>query len=172
MHNQKLTWTDELLVELRKYVEDGLSGSQIAKLLNTTRNSVLGKIHRLGLQLKGASGRFPEGAARTGGIASIRKRGLKPRVAAAKAAPMVCEPLPVIIERGAGRAVSLMDAKLRDCRAVLDTSDGAVLFCGHTTGFNWKGQRSSYCPEHHALYFVTPTSPQERRARHASERAA
>ena len=43
-------WTDERVELLKKLWQDGLSASQIAKQLGgVTRNSVIGKVHRLGL---------------------------------------------------------------------------------------------------------------------------
>ena len=45
-----ITWSDDRIAELKKHHEDGLSCSQIAfKLGGTTRNAVIGKVHRLGL---------------------------------------------------------------------------------------------------------------------------
>lgn len=43
-------WSDERVEVLKKLWHDGLSASQIAKLLGgVTRNAVIGKVHRLGL---------------------------------------------------------------------------------------------------------------------------
>lgn len=45
-----MDWTDERVENLKKLWQDGLSASQIAKQLGgTTRNAVIGKVHRLGL---------------------------------------------------------------------------------------------------------------------------
>ena len=44
------TWTDERVEQLKKLWAEGLSASQIAERLGgITRNSVIGKVHRLGL---------------------------------------------------------------------------------------------------------------------------
>lgn len=44
------TWTDERVASLTKLWAEGLSGSEIATQLGgITRNSVIGKVHRLGL---------------------------------------------------------------------------------------------------------------------------
>ena len=47
-----MSWTPEKEQKLRQYWKKGLSGSQIARMLgdNTTRNSVIGKAHRLKLE--------------------------------------------------------------------------------------------------------------------------
>jgi GcrA cell cycle regulator len=44
-----MTWTDEAIEQLRQLTADGLYASEIAANLKTTRNSVIGKQHRLGL---------------------------------------------------------------------------------------------------------------------------
>lgn len=42
-------WTDDVLTSLKDFWNRGWSASQIAAQLRTSRNAVLGKIHRLGL---------------------------------------------------------------------------------------------------------------------------
>ncbi len=43
-------WTEQRVADLRRLWAEGLSASQIARRLgNTTRNAVIGKVHRLGL---------------------------------------------------------------------------------------------------------------------------
>jgi GcrA cell cycle regulator len=43
------TWTPERVEQLRSFVVNGLTCSQIATEIGVTRNAVIGKIHRLGL---------------------------------------------------------------------------------------------------------------------------
>jgi GcrA cell cycle regulator len=43
------TWTSERVALLKSYFDAGLSCSQIAREIGTTRNAVIGKMHRLGL---------------------------------------------------------------------------------------------------------------------------
>jgi len=48
-------WTDDRIEALsRMWLEEGLSASQIGARLGTSRNSVIGKVHRLGLRLRPA----------------------------------------------------------------------------------------------------------------------
>ena len=52
-------WTDERVEALRRLWGEGLSASQIAKQLgDVSRNAVIGKVHRLGLEgrVKGTEG--------------------------------------------------------------------------------------------------------------------
>ena len=48
-------WTDDKIEALsRMWLEEGLSASQIGARLGTSRNSVIGKVHRLNLRLRPA----------------------------------------------------------------------------------------------------------------------
>lgn len=42
-------WPPERIAKLRKFWDEGLSGSQIGERLGTTKNAVIGEAHRLGL---------------------------------------------------------------------------------------------------------------------------
>ena len=49
-----MSWTDERVEKLKELWSDGMSASQIAKVLGgVTRNAVIGKVHRLGLSNRG-----------------------------------------------------------------------------------------------------------------------
>ena len=48
-----MAWTNERVEELKNLWSEGLSASQIAKRLgDVTRNAVIGKVHRLGLEAR------------------------------------------------------------------------------------------------------------------------
>ena len=48
-----MAWTDERVEQLKKLWSEGLSASQIANRLgDVTRNAVIGKVHRLGLEAR------------------------------------------------------------------------------------------------------------------------
>ena len=42
-----MIWTDEVVEELKKMWDRGMTTGQIAKALNVTKNSIIGKVHRL-----------------------------------------------------------------------------------------------------------------------------
>ncbi len=42
-----MIWTDEAVEELKKMWDKGMTTGQIAKALNVTKNSIIGKVHRL-----------------------------------------------------------------------------------------------------------------------------
>ena len=82
-----MSWTDERVEKLKELWSDGMSASQIAKVLGgVTRNAVIGKVHRLGLSNRGP-------AVSSGDDAKTAEPA-KPKVAAPKAAPAKKEPEP------------------------------------------------------------------------------
>ncbi len=71
-----MAWTDERVEKLKQLWEEGKSASEIAKELgNVTRNAVIGKVHRMGLQ------------SRTAGAEPKKEEPKKPRASKSTAAP-------------------------------------------------------------------------------------
>lgn len=67
----RFKWTDENITRLRELALEGLSASQIGLIFGTTRNSVIGKCHRVGVKLVS---RGEYAAPRLGKPATDRKR--------------------------------------------------------------------------------------------------
>ena len=44
-----MAWTDEMVEELKKLWAEGVTTGEIGKRLNISKNSIVGKVHRLGL---------------------------------------------------------------------------------------------------------------------------
>lgn len=44
-----MAWTDQMVEDLRKMWKEGLTTGEIGKRLNVSKNSIVGKVHRLGL---------------------------------------------------------------------------------------------------------------------------
>ncbi|MBR2033446.1 MAG: GcrA cell cycle regulator [Alphaproteobacteria bacterium] len=44
-----MAWTDEMVEDLKKMWQEGLTTGEIGKRLNVSKNSIVGKVHRLGL---------------------------------------------------------------------------------------------------------------------------
>ena len=44
-----MAWTDEMVEDLRRMWKEGLTTGEIGKRLNVSKNSIVGKVHRLGL---------------------------------------------------------------------------------------------------------------------------
>ena len=49
-----MAWTEQMVEDLRAMWKQGMTTAEIGKKLNVTKNSIVGKVHRLGL-----SGRQP-----------------------------------------------------------------------------------------------------------------
>jgi GcrA cell cycle regulator len=59
-----MEWTEETIVRLRELWQQGLSTAEIGRQLAVTKNAVVGKAHRLGLQSRPSPIRRPPGPAR------------------------------------------------------------------------------------------------------------
>lgn len=132
--------------ELEKLVEEGLSASQIARAMGgTTRNAIIGKVHRLGLEFKCATG--------------PRKRVLQPAKRLPKKAdtPKFHYPeTPIktidcqnarhteIFQLKEGEAyVSFAEHKDSQCRCIKERGDKVLGYCARLAE-----PGSSYCREH------------------------
>ncbi len=135
-------WTDERVERLKTLYASGDSASQIANELGSgvTRNGVIGKVHRLGLERRGRTA----GTRRSAKVNTqrIRSNPMVDRWAPKRApVPFTCKPAADVISRG----LSIMDLMPDDCRFPYGDTP-FLLFCGHP-----KISGSSYCPSHFAL---------------------
>ncbi len=62
-----MAWTDKMIEDLKKMWKEGLTTGEIGKRLNVSKNSIVGKVHRLGL---------------SGRPSPIKKKEAKPQSAA------------------------------------------------------------------------------------------
>ncbi len=141
-----VVWTDDRITELRQLWANGYTCSQAAAALGgITRNAVIGKVRRLGLE------------GRASGNASLRK--FHPRTPKApsdraprKRYPSAPQPRPNLapeeIELRVAAViplhVTLMDLERHQCR--YPYGDQAFTFCGHP-----QFGESSYCSAHMLL---------------------
>lgn len=141
-------WSDEQTDLLKKMVREGYSGGMIAARLGVSRNSVIGKVMRLGLHL---------GTPRRGmGIAarSLRKphhRPLKKRKSiTAKPQPQFeKEPIPPPNINDIARK-TFSELTENDCRYPINhVGEPGFGFCALE-----KLPGSSYCPSHHSRCWV------------------
>jgi GcrA cell cycle regulator len=90
-----MSWTDERVDKLKELWAEGMSASQIAKMMGgVTRNAVIGKVHRLGLSNRGGPG-LEEGPRPAEPTAPVAKPAPVAPDAAAAPPP---EPPPVSVE--------------------------------------------------------------------------
>jgi GcrA cell cycle regulator len=127
-------WTDERVEQLKSLWTEGLSASQIARVLGgVTRNAVIGKVHRLGL------------AGRASPSRSERPRlPLTPKVSIRVHAPEppVVEEDPVLLDDGNFATVLTINDRM--CRwPIGDPAENEFHFCGRKPK-----NGSPYCEAH------------------------
>jgi GcrA cell cycle regulator len=147
------TWTPERVEQLRSFVVTGLTCSQIAAQIGVTRNAVIGKIHRLGLQPM----RSPGAPARLSPH-RVRRSRLSPqhqllrlmfsegaRVSEEATAPVDSAQPCSLLEIAQGKCRWPLGDRAGDCRAA------DFMFCGNEaiTGF-------SYCAGHARMAYRVP----------------
>ena len=145
-------WTEERVEQLKQLWTEGLSASQIARVLGgVTRNAVIGKVHRLGL------------AGRAGPA-----RAERPRTTVTHRTVRVAAPEPEIIEQDPlvlddGKFATVLTINDRMCRwPIGDPSANEFHFCGRNPKAG-----SPYC-EAHARKAYQPQQPRRDRGRMAS----
>ncbi|HYA80303.1 MAG TPA: GcrA family cell cycle regulator [Methylocystis sp.] len=169
-----MTWTEERVELLRKLWREGRSAAQVAAALgpDTTRNAVIGKIHRLGLADRSSSAtvapsaprvraprptRAPPAAARVSGAGAVMGNvalALAPQLAIVADPEQQYDVVVPITAR-----VTLLELRDAMCRwPIGDPSSPEFRFCGvkSTSG------SGPYC-RHHAAVAYQPA--QERRRR-------
>jgi GcrA cell cycle regulator len=127
-------WTDERVEQLKSLWTEGLSASQIARVLGgVTRNAVIGKVHRLGLAGRASPSRVER--PRMPMVPKISMRAHQPE-------PPVVEEDPITMDDG--NFVTVLTISNSMCRwPIGDPSETEFHFCGHKpkTG-------SPYCEAH------------------------
>jgi len=134
-------WNPEQVEILIRLVREGYSGGVIANRLGLSRNSVIGKVHRLGMHLGNSRNSMQRGLASQLRLKANydRRRVVKPRI------PVIprlrSEPLPSPAAEDLARK-SLLDLNDGDCRYVVGEPTG-VCFCALP-----QIPGSSYCLTH------------------------
>jgi len=162
-----MAWTEDRVEELKKLWAEGHSGSEIAaKMGGVTRNTVLGKLHRLGL--------------------SSRAAPAKPKTVTTEARPTATaapqgQPLRTVL-RDLSPVTDFGTTKLNvgsigdnDCRwPIGDPTPDDFHFCGQSCG-----PGKSYCAHHHGVAHtraakkkVRPAPPAYRRRQTNNDRFA
>ena len=146
-------WNDEQVGLLKDLWNDGFSARQIGARVGKTKNAVIGKARREGLQPKRPA--YPRGAAER--KPRVRKIKLKP------AKVLVIEP---VAEPPVEGGVPIWDLKDHHCRSIVGHgADGLARYCGAGTVVRVRTQRdgrvthetASWCAAHAAIYFSPRT---------------
>jgi GcrA cell cycle regulator len=158
-----MAWTEERISVLKAGWEGGMTASQIAEKLGegVTRNAVIGKAHRLGLESRPSPVKGGEEAsapaAKPSAPAVAKESAAKPAEVPAPAAgspsanaPAVAKPAAKPVKRsGKAAKVSLLDLNERICKWPIGHPDEADFhFCGKAVQNSFP-----YCSEHCALAY-------------------
>jgi len=156
-------WTDEKIEQLKKLWTEGYTTGEIGKKLNVSKNAVVGKAHRLGLESRPSPIRrvmeAEEGESVAEDIvvpAKSEVSGNKTRAkvsAGSTGAKTAKEPPQVkksIAKQPKKKFVKIEDLSMNSCRwPIGDPKEDDFHFCGKET-FNGK----PYCLEHCATAYV------------------
>lgn len=140
-----MSWTDERVAELKRLWETGKSASEIGKILGVSKNSVVGKAHRLKLKSR------PSPIRRTPFV--------KPKAAPRKEPP---KPQPQVIHEPAPLPAPrpIVGVKGPKCLwPIGDPGDTDFHFCEAPAVAG-----KPYCPQHCARAYITKTRGETRAA--------
>lgn len=162
-----MSWTPARIEQLKQLWSEGKSASQIAQIMGgTTRNAVIGKVHRLGLggRKTVTTARRPKPAQPAVGIGigigapraavpsanQVRKRLAVSSFAPAEPVEPLPEPEP--IDLGDGTGATILTLTDRMCKwPIGDPRSPEFHFCGRNVGAG-----SSYCAYHMRMAYLAP----------------
>jgi GcrA cell cycle regulator len=159
MKNRRVVdWTPELIERLRHLWREGVPAAKIARLFDNgaTKNSIIGKAHRLKLALR----HMPPGTHLRGVRHSTKPRKARPSRAKApleaslphpvpEPPPPLPRPPPPPKPRLKPGTFTLLDLRPHECRWPTNSPErgGLYLFCG------FPAEEGSYCREHAGVGF-------------------
>lgn len=144
------SWTDENVSKLKGFYEANLSCSRIALEFGNelTRNAVIGKVHRLGLERRGRANVFHGNQKRS----AVRKpRVVKPTKFALSFNAATITKIPVAsfeVRLAAVQPLHLDLMELTDATCRYPYGDGPFTFCGCATR-----NEKPYCAAHYELAY-------------------
>lgn len=146
-------WTEERVEYLKKLWADGYSCSQIsARMAGTTRNSIIGKVNRLGLASRSTVFRTPETKKRRRSLNHPKWAWGKPK----SLVPIPTEPLPPRHETDIPR-VSFADLEESQCKFICTEEPRGPFekqFCGEP-----RIEGLPYCTVHSQRCYGPPQPP-------------
>ena len=147
-----MTWTEEIIEQLKKWRYTGLTGRQIGELLGCSRNAVIGKCYRMGIPgwpANKCGGGVPKGYQReerkrppkVDKKVTVRVRRLPTRDFWVKCVPFHAGTDPH------KTPIKLMELRSYHCRwPIGDPKEPDFGFCGSPADFG-----KPYCDEHHRM---------------------
>ena len=146
-----MSWTPELIKELKKLWKKGLTTGEIGRVIGMSKNAVVGKAHRLGLESRPSPIKREE-APKKEKASRVIKKVTKP--VPKKEQPVAvetAEPVKAVkkTKSGKNKGVKLVDLKPTSCRwPEGDPKDPDFHFCGKEAV-----PGKSYCEEHCAVAY-------------------
>lgn len=166
-----MAWTDEMIDNLTKMWQQGLTTNEIAKALGVSKNSIVGKVHRLNLDARPSPIKKKEEITKTKKLPSKEK--IKSKVSVKQTPSKPVQEQTSIIKKEASveeeqvkiepklspnptyhknTCIKLADLDSHTCRwPIGDPRDDNFCFCGRHVK---SGQ--TYCEEHAAIAYVKP----------------
>lgn len=148
-------WTSEKVQEIRELASEGLSARQIGDKVGRTRNSIIGKLRRMGIPLLNSKGPMPRRRStmiKPKNTVNALKRQRNRRPPTVWNRPVAAEIVPV----NGGAGVTLLELGRDECHSVVGSTrpaTGLPHYCGLPT---WN--ETAYCVDHYAM-FHRPTPP-------------
>ena len=158
-----MAWTTEMIEGLKKMWKRGLTTNEIAKELGVSKNSIVGKVHRLNLTsrpspIKKKDDEDDLDIIETPAEKPVQTDKPKAPVSIEKELPVSQEPepakvrVPVETELKKRKCIKLSELDSHTCRwPIGDPKDDHFCFCGNKVR---AGQ--TYCDEHAAIAYVKP----------------
>lgn len=144
-------FTDEEDQQIRALAADGLSASLIGLQLNRTRNSIIGRLHRIGIFSRKVTV-AKENPTNMPGYKPPRAKKAKPPVVEI----LPPEPPPLVPVADPVNILGLKDGPIVQCRAIV-AEQPEVLYCATRTV-----DGGAWCQKHSELFF-NPQAPRVRR---------
>ena len=147
-------WTDEMIEQLTQLWMSGLTTNEIAKELGLSKNSVVGKVHRMNLNSRPSPIKKKEEAQVEQSAVQEPKQVKSPKktTPSLEHKPAKIAVSPIDTKTHSDTCVKLSDLNSHTCRwPIGDPKDENFCFCGKKVR---AGQ--TYCDEHAAIAYVKP----------------
>ena len=147
-----MAWTEKMVEDLKIMWKQGLTTGEIGKRLGVSKNSIVGKVHRLQLDARPSPIKKKDEEQENAAVAATAetKQAAVKTKTEKKTEPR--EEKPAVVRKNIAGDVKLTDLDNHTCRwPIGDPKDENFHFCGRKVRI---GQ--TYCEEHAALAYVKP----------------
>ena len=163
MGDAAMAWTEKMVEDLKIMWKQGLTTGEIGKRLGVSKNSIVGKVHRLQLDARPSPIKKKDEEQENAAVAATAEtkpaavkakteKKTEPREEKPAAAPQPVAEKPAVVRKNIAGDVKLTDLDNHTCRwPIGDPKDENFHFCGKKVRI---GQ--TYCEEHAALAYVKP----------------